>query len=81
MAVEGSIDAANSSITNVGYLKSDAIHLKQSASLINRDSSDAKLDVRVLTSTTGTSVSLQKGQLFAGQTDVDGTLQITEAAA
>ena len=36
MAVEGSIDAANSSITNVGYLKSDAIHLKQSASLINR---------------------------------------------
>lgn len=80
VAVEGSIDAANSSITNVGYLKSDAIHLKQSASLINRDSSDAKLDVRVLTSTTGTSVSLQKGQLFAGQTDVDGTLQITEGS-
>ncbi len=80
VAVEGSIDAANSSITNVGYLKSDAIHLKQSASLINRDSSDAKLDVRVLTSTTGTSVSLQKGQLFAGQADVDGTLQITEGS-
>lgn len=80
VAVEGSIDVANSSITNVGYLKSDAIHLKQSASLINRDSSDAKLDVRVLTSTTGTSVSLQKGQLFAGQADVDGTLQITEGS-
>ncbi len=63
VAVEGSIDVANSSITNVGYLKSDAIHLKQSASLINRDSSDAKLDVRVLTSTTGTSVSLQKAAL------------------
>lgn len=74
--IAGSVDAANSSITNVGHWKSEAIHLTQNAVLINKDSAEAKMDFGEFTSDSGTSVILQKGQIYANRTGIDGTLQV-----